>query len=200
VEVGVVHTGIREPYWSMGRYHSAALLSQGLRHSPVFFLAGTPLTTAERECEVPAGKMIFFPILNLGNEYPCPLPNFGPGPGQSMEQFLTIGYGPFLGARQYLDHPDPLHATLDGSPLVPAALAKPPWENPYRATSPLFRVRIDPSLATLNWDPCIVPGTEQPAISDGYWIMLRPPSRGRHTLSFSSGTLDVTFHLEVRIR
>src|SRR5437588_12909771 len=38
---------------------------------PVWFLAGTSGFNATRNCIVPAGKMIFFPIINRGNEYPC---------------------------------------------------------------------------------------------------------------------------------
>jgi hypothetical protein len=45
------------------------------RSGPVWFLAGTSgfngLNNAMRNCVVPAGKMIFFPIVNLGNDYPC---------------------------------------------------------------------------------------------------------------------------------
>jgi hypothetical protein len=37
---------------------------------PVWFLAGGP-PIAERNCTIPAGKMIFFPIINLINDYPC---------------------------------------------------------------------------------------------------------------------------------
>jgi len=167
------------------------------RNSPVFFLAGTPGNAAERDCTIPARKMIFFPVINIGNEYPCPDHSFRPGPGQSLEQFLTIGYRPNFGARQFMDAPPPLKATLDGLALVPDDLAKPPTTNPYRATSPMFRIRIDPTLATVNWDPCIMPGTEQSAVSDGYWIMLNPLTPGRHTLSFSGGTLSVIFNLTV---
>src|ERR1051325_2671947 len=38
---------------------------------PVWFLAGTNGFSATRNCVVPAGKMIFFPIINLLNDYPC---------------------------------------------------------------------------------------------------------------------------------
>jgi len=37
------------------------------------------------------------------------------GPGQSLEQFLTIGYGAFFGAHQFIDHVTALSASLDGS-------------------------------------------------------------------------------------
>ena len=98
--------------------------------SPVLFLAGTDgsysATGAKaRYCTVANDQMIFFPIVNLGNDYPCPDPAFKPGPGQSLEQFLTIGYRPNPGARQPLDHVTALSAKLDGVPLLqfPGSLA-----------------------------------------------------------------------------
>jgi hypothetical protein len=178
------------------------------RSGPVWFLAGTTGFNATRNCIVPAGKMIFFPIINLGQDYPCLLlsdqpprqdPNFQPGPGQSLEQFLTIGYGNSLGARQYIDHVTAVSATLDGVPIQNLSL--PPETSKYRATSPLFEFNGDRSL--LVWDACVGPGHK--AVSDGYWIMLKALSPGRHSLSFSgtetwpSGpfTVTVTYNLTI---
>jgi len=176
---------------------------------PVWFLAGTSGFSAERDCTVPAGKMIFFPIVNLGNDYPCldltktpPRidPNFQPGPGQSLEQFLTIGFGPLRdgktvipGADQAEDHVTALSASLDGVPVQNLIL--PPDTSKYRATSPLFVFNGDPSL--LKWDPCV--GPWHFAVSDGYWIMLKPLSPGPHTLTFIQGasTVSVTYHLTI---
>jgi hypothetical protein len=177
---------------------------------PVWFLAGTSGTDATRNCIVPAGRMIFFPIINLGNDYPCldlsPTPprqrrdpNFQPGPGQSLEQFLTIGYGSFFGARQYIDHVTSVNAMLDGVPIQDLSL--PPENSKYRATSPMFEFDGDRSL--LVWDSCVGPGHH--AVSDGYWIMLKPLSLGFHTLTFSgtetypssSFTVTVTYNLTI---
>jgi len=176
---------------------------------PVWFLAGTSGTSVVRNCVVPAGKMIFFPIVNLGDDYPCfdfshtpPRrdPNFHPGPGESLEQFLTIGYGSILGARQVIDHVTALSATLDGTAIKDLSL--PPENSRYRATSPLFEFDGDRSLQ--DWDPCVGPGHK--AVSDGYWIMLKPLRPGGHTLSFTATetfpttspfTVSVTYHLTV---
>jgi hypothetical protein len=178
---------------------------------PVWFLAGTLGFNATRNCTVPAGKMIFFPTVNVGNDYPCldlsPTPprqrrdaNFQPGPGQSLEQFLTIGYGPFFGARQYIDHVTALSATLDGTPIQDLSL--PPENSKYRVTSPLFEFNGDRSLQV--FDPCIGPGHK--GVSDGYWIMLKPLLPGSHTLTFSGTetfpgnppfTVTVTYNLNI---
>jgi hypothetical protein len=169
------------------------------RSGPVWFLAGTTGFDATRNCIVPAGKMIFFPIINIGNDYPCPDIQFQPGPRQSLEQFLTIGYGPYFGARQYIDHVTGLSATLDGVPVQDLSL--PPENSKYRATSPMFTFQGDPSLQV--WDPCV--GPRHKGVSDGYWVMLKPLPTGPHTLTFSgtetwpSGpfTVTVTYNLMI---
>src|SRR5262249_488075 len=127
---------------------------------PVWFLAGTNGFSTTRNCLIPAAKMIFFPIVNLGNDYPCPPPNtslfrrpgdpnFQPGPGQSLEQFLTIGYGSNTGARQVIDHVTAISAVLDGVAIQ--GLFLPPENSSYRVTSSLFQFNGDPSLRA--WDP-----------------------------------------------
>jgi hypothetical protein len=185
---------------------------------PVWYLAGTAGFDTERACTIPAGKMIFFPIINLGNDYPClnltvtppgqqrKNPIFQPGPGQSLEQFLTIGYGPLPdgtqigGARQAIDHVTAVSASLDGVPVRDLTL--PPETSIYRATSPMFVFQGDRSLLT-TFDNCVGPGHK--AVSDGYWIMLKPLSPGSHNLIFSgtetfpgfSFTVTVTYDLTI---
>ena len=51
----------------------------------------------------------------------------------------------------------------------------------YRATSRLFTFTGDLSLGDGVWDSCLT-GSPQPAVSDGYWIMLTPLSVGNHTI------------------
>jgi len=172
------------------------------RYGPVWFLAGTNGTEATRDCTIPAGKMIFFPIINYGNDYPCPDKNFQPGPRQSLEQFLTIGYGGYIGARQPIDHVTAVSASLDGVSVSDQDLFPPPENSKYRDTSPIFWFHGDPSLK--DWDPCVP--VAHTAVSDGYWIMLKPLSKGAHTLIFSgtetfptySTGLTVTYNLTVK--
>jgi hypothetical protein len=154
----------------------------------VWFLAGTSGFDVTRNCVIPAGKMIFIPVLNLLNDYPCPDPSFKPGPGQSLEQFLTVGYRPNPGARQFLDHTTQLDVKLDG--VAVQGLVLPPLSSTYRATSPMFSFTADKSWVGQGFDPCIT-GSAQPAVSDGYWIMLAPLSPGNHTLRFRG---DQVFH------
>jgi len=48
---------------------------------------------------------------------------------------------------------------------------------------------------------CHAPGDHDPAVADGYWLMLAPLSPGEHQVHFSSGrpgfSLDVTYDLTI---
>ena len=162
---------------------------------PVWFLAGTFNPGAiTRSCTIPPGKAIFFPIINVNNDYPCPDPNFKPGPGQSMEDFLTNGYGDIPGAKDYIDPVTAadLKVEVDGTSLQNLLS--------YRKTSSLYYFTGDISLKD-TWDPCVT-GTEQPAVQDGYWIMLAPLSAGKHTLHLYGNNgiwaPDVTYNLTIK--
>jgi hypothetical protein len=158
---------------------------------PVCFLAGTFSGAVERTCTIPTGKAVFFPMINVLNDYPCP-PDFGfePAPGQTLEDFLTQADD------FYMEHVTALAMELDGVAL----------QNPfgYRGTSKLFYFTADPSLQ--GNDPCII-GTPQPGVSDGYWVMLAPLTPGQHTLHFTGtytfpewdwvSTVDITYELTV---
>lgn len=158
----------------------------GLNQSgPVWFLAGTFGATAERTLTIPSGKGIFFPTFNYFNDYPCPDSAFQPAPGQTLEAFLAAG------AAAYIDQATALAVQVDGVELK--NLFK------YRAASHLVTFTADPSWVTL--DPCVT-GGPQSGVSDGYWVMLAPLSKGEHTIHISAAAgpgfnLDVTYHLTV---
>jgi hypothetical protein len=153
----------------------------------VWFLAGTAGGSVVRSCTVPVGKAILFPIITINNDFPCPDPNFRPAPGQSLEDFLTEG------AQAVIDLVDDLAVEVDGVPLQNLSA--------HRATSVLFTFTGDPSLIPV-FDPCIT-GTPQAGVSDGYWIMLAPLSRGEHTVRFRAGIssfgfqTEATYHLTI---
>jgi hypothetical protein len=150
----------------------------------VWFLAGAagqgPVT---RTCSIPAGKALFFPIISIINDYPCPDPNFQPPPGETLEQFLTEGAQAIINLVTQLD------VVVDGQSLNDLFS--------YRATSHLFTFTADPSLVA--FDSCVT-GTQQYGVTDGYWILLRPLSLGSHTI-FIHAVLDFgggsTFEVQV---
>jgi hypothetical protein len=151
-----------------------------------WFLAGTssggPVT---RSCTVPANRALFFPVINTEQDYPCPDPAYQPAPGQSLQNFLTYG-NPSIpyptGAVTIINTASDLNASLDGVNI--------PIVSSYRGTSNLFSFTGDPSLTAL--DSCIT-GSPQPAVSDGYWLLLAPLSPGQHTLQFGGSVFSGSF-------
>ena len=152
----------------------------------VWFLASTfGSGSVHRACTVPAGKALLVNLSSLLNDYPCPDPNFQPAPGQSLEEFLTIG------ARQVEDGVISLTLSVDGE-----AVADP---FAYRVGTPLFTFTGHPSLTAVI-DGCIT-GTPQPAVADGFFVMVKPLRPGSHTVAFSGASANVqsqvTYHLTV---
>ncbi|MDQ2888988.1 MAG: hypothetical protein M3R65_00345, partial [Gemmatimonadota bacterium] len=129
-------------------------------------------------------------LVNLSgvlNDYPCPDTSFHPAPGQSLQDFLTQG------AAQSVDIVNALTLTVDGRE-VPNLFS-------YRDTSPLFYFKGNTTLQT-TLDGCIT-GQRQPAVSDGYYVMLHPLGAGHHVVVFTSSDThnnhsSVTYDLTVR--
>jgi len=151
---------------------------------PVWFLSGPLGGTFVNACTVPAGKAIMSPVFNVIDDYPCPAEfNFEPSPGQGLEAFLTADIA------QYLDV-SYTTATLDGVAL-----------RVQRVRTPLFAFTAAASNKVS--DPCIT-GSPQLAVTEGFYVFIDPPSRGRHVLQLRSGptvfggATDVTIHLTVK--
>ncbi len=155
----------------------------------VWFLAGSSSAAGganvTRSGIVPTGTMLFLPIANAVNDYPCPDPTFVPEPGETLEHFLQRTV---IGLKDFINDP---FAEIDGVPL--AGLSK------YWAMSSLFTFRADAALATLVPDPCIT-GTPQVGVAAGYWLLIAPLTPGQHTLHFGAPSWgqDITYLLTVR--
>jgi len=153
---------------------------------PVWFLAGDAGGAVERTVQIPVGRAIFVPLINVANDYPCPDPTFQPAPGQSLADFLTQG------AEAIIANVDGLSAELDGRTLVDLF--------DYKGLSRLSTLTGDLSMQA--FDGCIT-GTPQPFVADGYWLMIHPLTPGAHTLHLTSSaygggfTLDVLYHLQI---
>src|SRR5215831_3488129 len=168
----------------------------------VWFLGGTFTTsvdpsgvvvgTADRDCTIPTGTALFFPLIATE----CSALE---GNGTTDAELRSC-------AQFFQDHAHDLMATIDGVPV--ANLDK------YRVQSPLFTYGPLPDnniLELFNIDA--PPGSTSPSVSDGVFLMLRPLSRGHHTLHFTSAQtfsvangdpfdfefrLDITYHLTVK--
>jgi hypothetical protein len=130
----------------------------------VWYLAGTGGGAVTRNCTVPHGKAIFFPIVNVvagSGVFDCE-PTV-PGVPCDLSALRAV-------AASIMDNPMLLQAELDGRPLRNLS--------GYRVQSPVFSLTYPPdSIFGFG-------GTFTPQVADGYWIMLAPLSSGTHTLHF----------------
>jgi hypothetical protein len=147
---------------------------------PVWFLAGNVGGKTVRKAAVPAGKPLLLPVINY-----CETA----APEKADEQKLRAL------AKAEMDRATGLEVTLDGK----------------RVTG-LGRFRVASGLFTIDGlDRADAPFEDAvgkvKAVSDGYWIMLRPLSPGKHTLRSRGRVpavkgkepfeLDVTYELTV---
>lgn len=117
-----------------------------------------------RTCQIPSGKALFFPIFNDlfgAGVFDCDPTN--PGVPCDVPTLRAA-------AAAWMDNPLLLEASIDGVPVQNL--------NAYRAKSPTpFNITF-PEDAVFG----IPSGTYYPHVSDGYWLMLAPLSRGTHTI------------------
>ncbi len=150
---------------------------------PVWFLAGTFGATAERTLTVPAGKALFVPLVNSVWWVP------EDGPDEDAVR---------AGAASSIDTTSVLECTVDGVPLQGLF--------GYRAASPEggFVLHIPEGSLATAWG--YAPGDRDPAVADGYWLLLAPLSAGEHVIWFHAVKgdpddpifeLEVTYHLTV---
>jgi len=158
----------------------------------VWFLGGIygGAGTESRTCKVPAGKALFFPIVNI---LCSPLAHDPPDPAILLTCAVTPGdvYG-----FEYDMYP--VSATIDGADI-------PDLEDYYVLSEATFEIGRIPDQIR---DPNIFgadAGTVEPAASSGYYLMLPPLSEGSHIINFVGviaveGTpypTDMTYFLEV---
>ncbi len=154
----------------------------------VYFLAGLAQSGTSVDVSIPHGKAILFPLINYINDYPCPDITFQPGPNQSLEEFLTEG------AESAMADVTNLSVTIDGKPV----------NNPesYLFISDLFYFTGNPDLTNCI-DACVT-GSSQPAVAGGFFMMLKPLSKGVHTVNYHSEipiyaiVQDGTFNITVQ--
>jgi hypothetical protein len=137
----------------------------GQNNPDVWFLAGTGGGEVARTCTIPSGKAIFFPVLNVECDYLSDL-------AHKTEADLRKC------AKDDQDKATNLQATIDGVTI--------PDLNMYRVQSPLFNLTIPKDNAM-----GIPPGFTQ-AISDGFWVLLKPLPVGKHEIHFSGSLVDFT--------
>jgi hypothetical protein len=155
------------------------------QHGPVWFLSGTFGETVVRHCAVPGGRALFFPLIN------CEWENIWVG-----QPILPINELYALCAPASIPV---LTLEVDGVPLLPSEAVDPDDASllDFRATADVFDYSLP--LDNIAGQP---QGVYYPAISDGWWMMLKPLAPGSHTLRFTASNdsgfyLDVTYELDV---
>ncbi|MCB0213126.1 MAG: hypothetical protein KDJ52_27540 [Anaerolineae bacterium] len=159
----------------------------------VWFLGGTftvsspepdvVVGTADRDCTIPTGKALFFPMINVE----C---NVFAGDGQNEQELRDCATG-------LIDFVDEAHVTvvIDGKSVSNIA--------DYRIESPAFEWGPLPPNNVLGADE----GTTSLAVGDGYYVMLPPLSAGEHTIDFTGRvvipdvidfSLDIHYDLTVQ--
>ena len=138
------------------------------QRGPVWFLTGVinQSGSAERNCTVPIGKALFFPIINVE----CSTLEAPPFHGDNKAQLRRCAKG-FRIAN--------VSAEIDGVAV--------PHLDRYRVESPLFTFTVPPSNVL-----GVAAGTGQ-SVSNGYYLMLAPLSAGKHVIHFSGAFPDFPF-------
>ena len=158
----------------------------GQSSGPVFFLAGAATTEpVTRTCTVPAGKVLFFPIINAE----CSTVEPPPFHGDNAQELRTC-------VAAFVDGVE--KSTLE----VTINRKKVRHLDRFRAQSPLFEF-IMPAEDNFLGLPGVTSGS---SVSDGYWLMVKPLSSGNHVIHFEGAFVagpgagfsqDVTYNLTV---
>lgn len=146
------------------------------QQGPVVFLSGMPSGTAVRYVEVDKNKALLIPLMNVMKDYPAAYIDQTPRPGQTVEQYLKTE------AHKYMNLATNLSAVLDNRPIK--------ITNNNRIDSDLFFVTVNPQLQT-----CLehsVSSQSLVAVTDGYWLILRNLSPGRHSLHVHAEILSTS--------
>jgi hypothetical protein len=163
----------------------------------VWFLGGTYTTTAtngavlgtaSRNCTIPEGKALFFPIIDAES-------SIAEGSGTNFGEL-------FASSQALIDHVSGLSCTVDGEAVQNIVH--------YRAQSPEFTWGPLPSNNVLAVSSgnfgTFTNGLTSPSVADGYYMMLRPLADGSHTIHFTGAInlsvangdpFDFTFQLDI---
>lgn len=148
----------KNPLVAPSGYYDASIGQSG----NVWFLAGTINKQGiVRTVKIPAGKSIFFPIANVLY--------YDDKHDQTYESMSTV-------TTAIVNDVKVKEVTVDGTPLKNL--------DNFRKGSDLFVVKT-PKKGDFVYDPTLQQGRYN-AVSDGYWIMLKPLSKGVHTICIHS--------------
>jgi hypothetical protein len=167
------------------------------QRGPVWFLSGIPFGgTATRNCTVPEGTTLFFPVIN---GFAFNTPNCGQtGDINTVKGLKNFYYGYLAGFVKQVQNKS---ATLNGRDLPIQLVESVPFSVAY------------PPDGIFGPDACsagvaLLPGIYSPGLTDGYWVELDnlKASPTPYTLHFGAQSFfpgnvpivqDITYHLTV---
>ena len=157
---------------------------------PVFMLAGIAEVGGSASITVPHGKALLFPLVNVWLNYPCPESwGWEPPAGVPIGAWLTNEVGSAL---TNVEVPS-LSVTIDGDEVGNLGS--------YKFVSDPFDCAVNPDLVNCA-DPCAT-GDPQPTVMGGYYVMLKPLSKGQHTVHYHmeapnwGAVQDATYNITV---
>lgn len=173
----------KEPKATSPLFDTTGELCNRNQKGEFWYLAGSLEGVAERICVIPEGKAIFFPIINYIS-FPPEFPD-ADDPCSDLSELveqircdvnedIDVNVGPAPNV--------PLRFTLDGEPVNDLFA--------YRVQSRPggFKFWSGPLFEELFSLPA---GPRNPAVVDGYWILIKPLKPGMHSLSFSADDLSL---------
>ncbi len=145
----------------------AIFKSQMLKLSDKVIAPFGSLESSNDEYTITRDQNIFLSPAFFFNDYPCPAEfDWEPAEGQSLEDFLKESAKEIMGGLEIKE------ITIDGNKIEDT--------DGYRLSTDLFHFTGNPELKEC-FDPCIT-GESQPAVIDGYFMMLKKLKVGKHTI------------------
>jgi hypothetical protein len=172
------------PFWADADHYDVRLGQSG----KVWFLPGVFGDDQERDITVPAGKRLFVAIINSEASNIESDPWYG---ADAAEQLAA--------AQAFCDSIVDPFCEVDGEALDDI--------DDYRFASPQFSFTV-PNPNILVGDTTESGISSGTSVSDGYWAMIGPLSKGHHTIHFGGsfvgapfgldGSIDMTYHVRVK--
>jgi hypothetical protein len=154
----------------------------------VWFLAGSDqVAPVVRHCQIPAGKSLFFPLIN--NLYGAFLND---PPDTTTEAYVR--------AAASCTQPAQIALRIDGVKVPKASLT---FTGPSGSQSPIFNLQLPPGNYFGVDDTAVPELVFSPSAEQGYYVFVYPLTRGAHVISWkatgctSSGSQDITYYINV---
>lgn len=150
------------------------------QEGPVWFLAGTYGGPVTRHCTIPAGKQLYFPLINRWSVFP---PEYFP----NMQSIHAIKSDIAAWFDDGLAHTCTLTLRVDGEEVIAGGFDQMLDDLYVRVPDP-FQAYVNPEDSFLTqWG---IPGGEMYTVGDGHYARLKPLSPGDHVLELGGSTCD----------